>query len=192
MQGLSAESTCRILAAALVAAAASHAALANSIVKPPDGAWIPGGEVEVIAMAAGGRLFVDGEPVRAREPFPGVLHFLVNVGDGRHTVRLESADGSITNVFHVGADPGIELARPYTDHPPVQTACTHCHSVSRRGRFRFSGGCDSCHGKDTFIQTHSHEQHELASCGMCHDAHGSSTARLLVVPQEQACKQCHN
>ena len=193
MQGRSAESICRILAAtALAAAGASHAAGADSIVKPPDGAWIQGEEIEIIAKAVEGRLLVNGEAVAAEEPFPGVLHYLGLLTGGRHTITLESAGGSRTVAFHLGKSPGDGTVQPYRDHPPVRMDCTHCHSVSRRGRFRFTGGCESCHAGQQFIRTHSHEQHELSSCGMCHDAHGSSAAKLLVVAREQACKQCHN
>ena len=70
------------------------------------------------------------------------------------------------------------------------STCTHCHSVSRRGRFRFGGGCRACRGEEQFIHTHSRHPHELASCGMCHEAHGSSDAKHLVLQPEQACKQC--
>ena len=193
MQGRSAESTCRFLAVAvLLAANALPAADAGLIVKPPDGAWIQANEVEIIAKAAEGRLSVDGKPVVAEEPFPGVLHARVAVSAGPHTVRLESPEGSSIVSFNTGPAAEDRNVGPYTDHPPVQVACSHCHSVSRRGRFRFSGGCQTCHGKEQFIRTHSHEMHELSTCGMCHDAHGSSTAKLLVMPQGQACKQCHN
>lgn len=193
MQGRSAESTCRFLAVAvLLTANAALAADAGSIVKPPDGSWILGAEVEIIAKAAEGRLFLDGKPVPAEEPFPGVLHAKANVSAGQHTIRLDSADGSSSVAFHAGPAAEDQNVEPYTDHPPVQVTCSHCHSVSRRGRFRFSGGCVTCHAKEPFIRTHSHEMHELSSCGMCHDAHGSSTAKLLVMSQEQACKQCHN
>ena len=193
MQGRFAEFTCRFLAVAvLLAANASLAADAGSIVKPPQGAWVRGGEVQIIAKAAEGRLFLDGKPVEADEPFPGVLHARAAVSAGQHTLTLESNAGSSTVAFRSGPVPIGDAGNAYTDHPPVQIECTHCHSLSRRGRFRFSGGCQTCHAKDQFIRTHSHEMHELSSCGMCHDAHGSSTANLLVIPQEQACKQCHN
>ena len=194
MQGRSAESIFRSRAVVTVLAAvqASLAADPGLIVKPPDGAWIRGEEVEIIAKAAGGRLFVDGKPVEAAEPFPGVYHARVAVPAGRHAVRLESPGGLQEVVFHAGTIQAGQEVEPYTDHPPFQTACTHCHSVSRRGRFRFSGGCQTCHASEQFIRRHSHEPHELASCGMCHDAHGSSKTNLLVMPVEQACRQCHN
>lgn len=192
MQGRSAESTCRILAFALLpAATAALFAEPVSIVKPPSGAWILGDEVQIIARAPEGRILLDGMPVEAHEPFPGVLHSSVTVSEGKHRVTIESPDGSATAEFHTGRTPDAGT-RPYADHPPVATACTHCHSLSRRGRFRFSGGCEVCHAREPFIQQHSHEPHELASCGMCHDGHGSSTASLLLMSKDLACKQCHN
>lgn len=148
--------------------------------------------MEFIAQAPDGRLYLDGEALEAEEPFPGVFRVKVSVPPGRHVLRLDSPDGSEEVTFHSGSSPADPAAEPYAEHPPVQTACAHCHSVSRRGRFRFSGGCDTCHVKEQFIRTHSHEPHELSSCGMCHDAHGSSAAKLLLMTRDLACKQCHN
>ena len=189
----SAASTCKLVAsAALIAIATGLAADQGSIIKPPDGAWLRGDSVEVIFKSATGKLLLDGDPVQADEPFPGVFRSRVTVAPGDHTLRLESSDGVHEVRFRTGSDPVAGSAEPFVEHPPLRTECTHCHSVSRRGRFRFSGGCQTCHAKEQFIETHSHEPHELASCGMCHDAHGSSAAKLLVVSRDQACKQCHN
>lgn len=188
-----AASTCKLAAAtAVFAVAVGLARDRGPIVKPPDGAWLRSESVEIIVKSAKGRLLLDGEPVQADEPFPGVFRSSVTVAPGNHTLRLESSDGVHEVRFRTGSDPGGGVADPFVEHPPFRTECTHCHSVSRRGRFRFSGGCQTCHAKEQFIQTHSHEPHELTSCGMCHDAHGSSAAKLLVLPRDQACKQCHN
>ncbi len=190
MPGPSAASISRILA--IAAACSVVAAEPSPIVKPPDGSWIPGDTIEIIAKAGEGRLLLDGRALPTEQPFPGVLRAEVQVQAGTHTVRLETSDGSRQVSFHSGPAPEGRHGAAYRDHPPVQVDCSHCHSVSRRGRFRFSGGCQACHAEDLFIRTHSHQSHELASCGMCHDAHGSSAAKLLVMPRERACKQCHN
>lgn len=192
MPGRSAVFTCRPLTVAILAGLTGAGADGATIVKPRDGTWIRGEEVDVIAKAAGAQLDLDGKPVSAEERFPGVFHARVPVAAGQHLLRLESPEGSHEVRFRTGGASAGDAIEPFVDHPPVPTACTHCHSLSRRGRFRFSGGCQTCHAKERFIQTHSHEPHELASCGMCHDAHGSSVAKLLVLPREQACKQCHN
>ncbi len=184
--------TCRLAAIALLVAAGVSPAAEGPIVKPRNGTWIPGDVLEVIAKASDARLLVDGEPVRGEESFPGVLHARIKVLAGRHVLRLASSDGVHEVVVHTGDSPDGDASKPYVDHPPVATECAFCHSVSRRGRFRFSGGCQNCHAEQQFVQTHSHQSHELASCGMCHDAHGSSAAKLLLLPKEQACKQCHN
>ncbi len=189
----SAESTCKLLSVALLLAwPALTRAGEGSIVKPPDGAWIPGGSVEVIALASDGRLFLDGQAIDVEEPFAGVLHARISVPEGRHVVRLDLPEGVEEVTFHAGRSVGKQRPSPYVSHPPVPTPCTHCHSVSRRGRFRFRGGCDTCHADEEFIRVHSHEPHELASCGMCHDAHGSDSDKLLLVDRNLACKQCHN
>lgn len=195
MQGRSAASICRWLTAFVVAALLPLALAADEdlqIVKPVDGSWLKGPEVEIIASGVDGRLLLDGTQVQSAELFPGVFHARIEAATGPHVLRLESAGEAREVRFHVGAPPARDETEAYVDHPPVRIDCTHCHSVSRRGRFRFSGGCQTCHAKEQFIQTHSHEPHELTSCGMCHDAHGSSVAKLLVMPREKACKQCHN
>lgn len=193
MPGRSAAFTCRSLAVALLLILSPAIGAASGlIVKPPDGSWIPGDAVEIIARCTDCRLLLDGKALEAEEPFPGVFRVAVTVPAGEHVVRLDSQEVTQEVTFRAGASPSGDQRRPYTDHPPVATACTHCHSVSRRGRFRFSGGCDTCHAREPFIRTHSHEPHEIASCGMCHDAHGSSSASLLLMAKERACKQCHN
>lgn len=184
--------TCSFTALALLWATGVSPAADGPIVKPRNGTWIPGDVLEVIAKVSDARLLVDGEPVQAKEPFPGVLHALLEVTPGRHVLRLASSEGLQEVVVHTGDAPEGDAGEAYVDHPPVATECAFCHSVSRRGRFRFSGGCQSCHAERQFVQTHSHQSHELASCGMCHDAHGSTVAKLLLLPKEQACKQCHN
>lgn len=195
MPGRSAASICKWLTAFAVAATLPMALAAGGdlqIVKPADGSWLKGHEVEIIAQAADGKLYLDDAPLSAAEPFPGVFHARIEAESGPHSLRIESEGEAREIRFHVGAPPAGDETGAYVDHPPVRIDCTHCHSVSRRGRFRFSGGCQTCHAKEQFIQTHSHEPHELTSCGMCHDAHGSSVAKLLVMPRERACKQCHN
>ena len=194
MPGRSAALNSRAIAPAalLLCSALSLPAVDGSIVKPPEGAWLPGAEVQIIARGESAKLLLDGKPLEAEEPFPGVYAVTADLLPGAHRLRLESPEGVSEVSFHSGGDPPNSASEQYADHPPSQIACTHCHSVSRRGRFRFSGGCQSCHPKEPFIKTHSHEPHELASCGMCHDAHGSATAQLLLLPKEQACRQCHN
>lgn len=180
------------LAALLWCAALSLPAADSPIVKPPDGAWLPGTSVQIIAKGESAKLLLDGKPLEVEEPFPGVYTVTAELLPGTHRLRLESFAEESEISFYSGDESPNGTSEQYADHPPAQIACTHCHSVSRRGRFRFSGGCQSCHPTEPFIKTHSHEPHELASCGMCHDAHGSAAAQLLRLPRDQACKQCHN
>lgn len=194
MAGRSAALNCRALASAalLLCSALSLPAADGVIVKPPDGAWLSGPEVQIIVRGESAEILLDGNPLETKEPFPGVYAVIVELLPGAHRLRLESPAGTSEISFHSGNEQPDGTSKRYADHPPSQIACTHCHSVSRRGRFRFSGGCQSCHPREPFIKTHSHEPHELASCGMCHDAHGSAASQLLRLPKEQACKQCHN
>lgn len=195
MPGRFAASTCSwLLAFTLLALSTEPLAGEDSggIVKPRNGAWVPEVEIDLIAKAEEGHLLLDGEPVETDRPFPGVLHARVHVATGKHSLRLDTPGGSDEIIFFAGPSPPFPSAAPFVDHPPTRIDCTHCHAVSRRGRFRFNGGCQSCHTEGQFIRTHSHAPHELSSCGMCHDAHGSTVAKLLIVPKETACKQCHN
>ena len=181
-----------VLAALLLCAVLPLTAADGAIVKPPEGAWLPGNSVQIIARGESGKLLLDDEPIDAEEPFPGVFSATAEVAPGTHRLRFELPEGVREVTFHSGTEPPSGTSERYADHPPAQIGCTHCHSVSRRGRFRFSGGCQSCHPSEAFIKTHSHEPHELASCGLCHDAHGSNAGKLLLLPKDQACKQCHN
>ncbi len=180
------------LTAAAILLATTHGTAEDRIVKPSNGDWIPDGAIEVIVSTAEGTLVLDGEPLEATAPFPGVLAARASLGPGLHVLALESDKGRLEVSFQTGEDAPVGDASPYAHHPPVSLACGHCHSVSRRGRFRFSGGCQSCHAEEAFIRVHSHPSHELASCGMCHDAHGSAEESLLAIPKEKACVQCHN
>jgi len=162
------------------------------IVSPPEGAQFRSGKIDIRAIApASAEVTLDGRAIDLTGPFPGVLHGATVVPDGEHVLTLTWPTGSSTVQFFVGegAPQGYSEFRP---HPPNPIECTKCHGISRRGRFRFIGGCFSCHSKESFARNHGHEAHILESCGLCHDAHGSTQPKLLVMSKELACKQCHN
>ncbi len=164
----------------------------GQIVRPPDGAAIASNEVSVIATAPAGKLELDGKPVAAGEPFPNVLHAKIKLQPGEHTLALEWEGGRREITFFSG-DNVPSAFEPFHPHPPLaDLACTTCHGLSRRGRFRFQGGCFDCHEKKAFPGPHDHEIATLQECGMCHHAHGSTTKSHLTMPKELACKQCHN
>jgi len=161
------------------------------ILKPVDGSVFAGGKVEVIATAPDGRLELDGKPLKAESPFPDVLHGKVSAAPGEHTLSLKWDGGGAEVRFFVGDDPP-EGFQPFRPHPPsAAVECAHCHGVSRRGRFRFTGGCWACHSEDAFPKAHTHRPHRIEQCGMCHNAHGSTEAALLLYPKRKACAQCH-
>ena len=93
--------------------------------------------------------------------------------------------------FFVG--PGAPATyKLYRVHPPAAVECTMCHGLSKRGRFRSSGGCFDCHQQPTFPRSHTHAPDVLVECGECHNAHGSTEKALLVLSRDKACKLCHN
>ena len=161
------------------------------ILRPENGAALPSGELSVVATAPGGQLELDGQAIPAEEPFPNVFHGRTNAAAGEHTLALVWEGGREEIRFYVGGDPPAGF-KPFRLHPPVATACTHCHGLSRRGRFRFTGGCFACHQQETFAGVHDHPPHMLEECGQCHNAHGSTAEALLALPREKACKLCHN
>ena len=163
----------------------------GKILRPENGAALPPGEISVVATAPGGRLELDGQAIPAEEPFPNVFHGRTNAAPGEHALALVWEGGRKEIRFHVGDDPPVGF-QPFRLHPPVATACTHCHGLSRRRRFRFTGGCFACHEQKTFAGVHDHAPHMLEECGQCHNAHGSTAKALLTLPREKACKLCHN
>jgi predicted CXXCH cytochrome family protein len=164
----------------------------GKIMRPTDGAALASGEVDIVATAPAGKLQLDGVPVVAEEPFPNVFHASAKADPGQHTLALIWEGGRKEVNFFVGENPPAEY-KPFSQHPPsAGVECTHCHGVSRRGRFRFKGGCFDCHQKEDFTKVHPHPVHILQDCGMCHNAHGSTVKAHLILAKELACKQCHN
>lgn len=160
------------------------------IMRPQDGAALPEGEISILATAPRGRLELDGEAITAEEPFPDVFRATTVATPGEHTLALVWETGRKEIRFFVGDTPPAEFA-VYVQHPPLAVDCTQCHGLSRRGRFRFQGGCFDCHPEVLFAATHQHESHVLQECGQCHNAHGSTTKSHLLLPRETACKLCH-
>jgi predicted CXXCH cytochrome family protein len=165
---------------------------AGRILRPVEHAAFRSGPVEVIATAPEGVLELDGVRVAADRPFPNVLHARVEVKPGVHTLVLSWPGGRKQIQFSMGSDTprGFQAFRAHP--PPAGAPCTQCHELSRRGRFVFKGGCLDCHESGGFANAHTHTPEVLSECGLCHNAHGSITARHLLHTKEVACKQCHN
>jgi predicted CXXCH cytochrome family protein len=184
-----------LLAASLLAlfvmAAIASAQDEGKILRPTDGAAISTEVLDIVATAPAGRLELDGKPVEAEEPFPNVFHAKARASAGEHTLALLWEGGRKEIRVFVGSNPPAAF-KTYQQHPPLEAVeCTQCHGVSRRGRFRFEGGCFTCHAEDSFTKTHPHQVHVLQECGQCHNAHGSTEKNLLLYPKEKACKLCH-
>lgn len=178
-----------LIAAAILSAADDDV---GKIMRPVDGAAFSSGQVDIIATAPSGKLELDGEPISAQEPFPNVFHADIKVTPGVHTLTLRWGGQKKEIKFFSGATPPSGFA-PFHEHPPLSNIpCTQCHEVNQRGRFRFKGGCFDCHQRDGFAKIHApHSDATLHECGLCHNAHGSTTKALLLFPKETACRQCH-
>lgn len=184
---------CRAAALVLVVATSVAAAdEAGKIMRPVDGAALAAGPVDIVATVPDGKLELDGKPAAAEQPFPNVFHAVTKAAAGAHTLALTWEGGRKEIRFWVGENPPAEY-KPFRQHPPLEgIPCTQCHEMSKRGRFRFKGGCFDCHQQTAFPKSHKHEAGVLEQCGMCHNAHGSTVKAHLLYSKETACKQCHN
>lgn len=170
--------------------AVALAADAGKILRPAAGGTLAAGEVDIVATAPGGKLELDGKIVAAEQPFPDVWHAVVKVNAGPHTLALAWEGGRKEIRFTAAAGAGT-----FRMHPPGEkaTACTQCHELSARGRFRFkNGACYDCHDAAKLAGTHTHNMAQIDECGLCHNAHGSTVKAHLLYSKEQACKLCHN
>lgn len=166
---------------------------AGRIMRPVEHSAILTGEVDVVATGPSGKLELDGKPLAAGQPFPNVLRAKATLSPGAHKLALTWDGGRKEITVFSGPNPpaGFE---PFHPHPPLaDVACTQCHELSSRGRFRFkNGACFDCHQAKAFVAKHTHDATVLAECGLCHNAHGSTVKAHLLYPKEQACKLCHN
>jgi predicted CXXCH cytochrome family protein len=180
--------------APLLCGMAASAAGEGKILRPADQSALPAGDVDIVATAPAGKLLLDGKPVAAEQPFPQVLHAKLKASPGEHKLALVWEGGAQEIRFNSGTQAPAGFA-PFHQHPPIGGVdCTHCHELTRRGRFHFKGAesCFTCHRKDAFAKVHTHAPDVLSACGLCHNAHGSTMKAHLLYPKETACKQCHN
>lgn len=78
--------------------------------------------------------------------------------------------------------------------------CDSCHEVHRPVQrdkmLKMAEGaeCTECHG-DLPEEVEKQHHHSLVdgalACNMCHQFHGSANARLLMLPQQELCQECH-
>jgi predicted CXXCH cytochrome family protein len=160
---------------------------------PPDSAFIEG-PVPVIAAASQAKLILDGEPVPAAVPAPGVVFAQLKPKPGLHELALETPQGRKVLRIHVGPapPPGFPLFRPH----PATASCDNCHAL-KDGEWSWKRAslvsiCFDCHSRETFPKSHTHVPAVLADCQICHNPHGSTAPAHLTLSKEKACKQCHN
>ena len=167
---------------------------APKIMRPVDGAALTSGAVDVIASATDGVIEIDGKAIEVERPYPAVLRAKPKLADGQHTIGLVTKEARKEIRIFVGAGAPPSGFAAFREHPPIpDVACTQCHEVNRRGRFRFKGeGCFDCHQQDGFAKVHTHLPDTLSQCGSCHNAHGSTVKAHLTLPKDAACRQCHN
>jgi predicted CXXCH cytochrome family protein len=148
--------------------------LPQSVVQP--------GSLPVIAKGAG-ELRLNGKPVTASTPSPGVVHAKVEVGPGRHVLSLGE------HRIEFAAGQAQEGWKPFRAHPPA-AQCAACHTP-QTWEPRGAEACFACHNAEPFAKVHTHNAEVLAECHLCHMPHGSTAKAHLKMAKETACKQCH-
>lgn len=167
----------------------------QEILAPVDQSLVTPGVVRVIARSEGSaKLLLDGKPVAAASPAPGVWLAEVKAAEGLHELVLESSQGKTSAMFFAGKEhSGWQM---FKTHPPGNVSCDTCHAVKAGAwalkRATLSPLCHSCHDLTKFVPTHTHNTGTLVDCQNCHMPHGSTSKAHLRQPKEVACKQCHN
>lgn len=160
---------------------------------PADKSVVPPGPFRVIAKSAGKtEILVDDQPVAVASPVSGVVRAELKLAPGAHHIVARNESGETKVQVFAGkqhADwPSFKL------HPPVAT-CETCHAVKEGAwalrRASLAPICASCHPQNRFPLIHTHNTDLLAECQNCHMPHGSTAAKLLKMPKDTACKQCH-
>ena len=165
------------------------------ILRPLDNSVVEKGPLSIIAKSSGdGELKLDGQPLTAAKPANGVLTATVEPKEGPHELVLTTGGADYKIRFHVGASAPADW-KNYRSHPPIAVECTTCHSASG-GQWALKEevagpSCMTCHDAATFPKAHTHKPEELEECQMCHNPHGSTASRHLIMTKEVACKQCH-
>ncbi len=178
----------------LVVALAAVAQVKPLILAPASDSVVAAGALRIIARAEGNALLqLDGAKVDAQSPAAGVLYADVKVGEGPHELLVKTGAGESKIRFAAGKEQsGAKMFHP---HPPA-AACDACHAVRNQvwamKRATLAPLCFTCHARDRFVPSHTHNTDTLADCQICHQPHGSVSKGHLKQPREVACKQCHN
>lgn len=177
----------------LLVAVALHAQDPPLLLAPADQSVIPPGAFRIVAKSAGKvELLVDGKSQPVRTPAPGVVQVELKLAPGAHEIVARNESGETKVQVFAGKQHNDWPA--FKPHPPV-AACETCHAVKQGAwalrRASLAPICASCHPQSRFPLIHTHGTDLLGECQNCHMPHGSTAAKLLKVPKETACKQCH-
>ena len=164
------------------------------ILRPENNSTVDAGSLSIIAKAVGeGELKLDSKPLTASKPANGILTATIEVSPGTHELVLVSGGAEYKVRFHAGAS-APEGWQKYRSHPPA-AECSTCHSAAA-GEWALKEevagpSCMTCHDAVSFPKAHTHKPEEIEECQMCHNPHGSTAKRHLIMSKEVACKQCH-
>lgn len=175
----------------LTAVAAAQAP--PEIFAPANHSVVAPGLLKIIAKSPGNtQVTVDGAAVAVTTAAPGAVRAEIKLTPGAHEIVARNDSGETRVEIFAGKTHGEWKA--FKQHPPVAT-CETCHAVKQGAwalkRASLAPVCASCHPQNRFAIIHTHNTDLLAECQGCHMPHGSTSAKLLKVPKETACKQCH-
>jgi predicted CXXCH cytochrome family protein len=182
--------------AVLVMAVAAAASAQDNplILAPAPDSVVAAGTLRIIGRAEGqAQLLLDGVKLDTQTPAASVLFSDVKIGEGPHELLLKGGSGESRIRFTASkAQSGEKMFRP---HPPA-AACDACHAVRNEAwamkRPTLSPLCFTCHQREKFVPSHTHNTETLADCQICHAPHGSAAKAHLNKAREVVCKQCHN
>ncbi len=163
------------------------------VLSPTDQSTVPPGSLRIVLKSAGKtEVLVDGKAQAGVSPAPGVVYVEQALAAGAHEIVARNEAGETKVRVFAGKQHGDWPA--FKLHPPVAT-CETCHAV-KQGAWALRRAspapiCASCHPQARFPLIHTHNTDLLADCQNCHSPHGATAAKLLKVPKEIACKQCH-
>lgn len=172
----------------------SLAAQALELVAPATSCTLREGKVQVIGKAPKadkGKVEFSGQSTSFRVK-DGVFTVALNLGPGQHEVRFTVGEDTLVAQWNVDA---AATEGVFVYHSDVDAAnCKSCHDEGARlpvASDNVSAICYRCHNsfdKLPFV----HGPVAMGLCVACHQPHGSANPRLLRIPRQELCTDCHN
>lgn len=183
-----------LLALCLAAAPAARAEL--RVLAPPDGAVLAGTPVTILGSGAEAAIEITVTTAHGVQTGGGKISGKaftaeVKLAPGENTILVKSGEQRQRVVYTLA--PGDPSTRYFQYHPPVAEGdCKACHpqGVGRTSPVSEAKLCHVCHEPKTGAKV-LHGPLGAGICSTCHDPHGSSNPKFLVMSVRSLCVQCH-